>query len=104
MLDEKKLKEKFQVAKDRKEMFISLRKSTLLSFVNDSGARYSSLVLPVDRSDLTCSISSLDKEEFMKCAIPSSAPKFLIASTWFFISEISGDTTMAVPLLINAGN
>ena len=35
MLDEKKLKEKFQVAKDRKEMFISLNTDKFIKYVEN---------------------------------------------------------------------
>ena len=50
------------------------------------------------------SISVLFKEEFKTCATEVSLEINLNESTWFFISAISGETTIAVPSLIRAGS
>ena len=55
-------------------------------------------------SSFTRFTSVLFNEEFKTCATPSCSETALMASTWFFIKAISGDTTIAVPSLIKAGN
>ena len=73
-------------------------------FVNDSGATYNNLVTPEVTSDFTWFISVFVRGEFKTCAMPCSELKLRIASTWFFINAIKGETTIAVPSKTNAGN
>ena len=80
------------------------KNSIYSSLVKDSGATYNSLVMPEVLSFFTLAISVLFKEEFNTCAIPCSELKLRMASTWFFIKAISGETTIAVPSNTNAGN
>ena len=44
------------------------------------------------------------REELRTWAIPSTEESPLIASTWFFIKAIKGETTIAVPSEIKAGS
>ena len=60
--------------------------------------------MPFEISFLTLATSVLFKEEFNTCATPSFSDIPLIASTWFFIKAIKGETTIAVPSFINAGS
>ena len=76
----------------------------LSSLFKVSGATYNNLVFPESTSFLTVAISDLFKEEFKKWAMPVSLLKPRIASTWFFIKAIKGETIIAVPSLIMAGN
>ena len=88
----------------KKDIFTDLKNSTFSSLVSDSGATYNNFVIPLTISSLTCFISVLFNDEFNTCATPFSFEIPLMASTWFFIKAINGDTTMAVPSCINAGN
>ena len=87
-----------------KDNLTPFKNSIYSSLVKDSGATYNSLVTPEVMSFFTVAISVLFKEEFKTWAIPYSELKLLIASTWFFINAISGETTIAVPSNTNAGN
>ena len=88
----------------KNEMVILVKKFIFSCLVNDSGATYNNLVNPLVTSFFTLEISPLFKEEFKKWATPSLSLTWRMASTWFFINAISGDTTIAVPLDINAGS
>ena len=55
---------------DMPDTFKSLRKSMLSCLASDSGAMYSSLVTPEERSCLTSTICLLLSEEFQTCAMP----------------------------------
>ena len=74
------------------------------SFVRLSGATYRSFVLPFRISSFTCNICCFDSELLRKCAMFSLVLILRMASTWFFISAISGDMTIAVPSSMSEGN
>ena len=74
------------------------------SFVSDSGATYSSLVLPDSTSFLTSSMAERDSEELMKWAMPSSSLNERMASTWFFIKAMRGEMTTATPSIRSEGS
>ena len=80
------------------------RNSTVSSLARDSGATYNIFVRPAITSAFTFLIALFVSEEFRKWAISSRSLLFLIASTWFFISAISGDIMMAVPGSMSAGS
>ena len=71
------------------------------SFFRDT---YKSFVIPFEISSLTWATSVLFNDEFNTCATPLFSEIPLIASTWFFINAIKGDTTIAVPSFIRAGS
>ena len=87
-----------------KDTFTERKNSTFSSLVSDSGATYKSFVMPFTISSFTRFTSVLFNEEFKTWAIPSSFEIPRMASTWFFIKAIKGDTTMAVPSCMSAGN
>ena len=75
------------------------------SFVRDSGATYRSLVFPARRSSRTSSTCWRESEEFRKWAmLPEPHSKPLSRSTWFFISAMRGEITIAVPSMRRAGS
>ena len=88
----------------KKEIFIDFKKSILVTFEKDSGARNKSFVFLLKTSFFTWLISLELNDEFNTCAILFSSEKPLIASTWFFIKAIKGEITTAVPSKINAGS
>ena len=87
-----------------KLMRTDCRNCTFSAFVRLSGATYSNFVRPEMTSSFTCNVSALFKLELRKCATAASSWWARRASTWFFIKAMSGDTTMAVPSSIRAGN
>ena len=74
------------------------------ALLSDSGAMYSNFVRPALKSWRTSTISRLLSEEFHTWATPSDSAKLRSASTWFFISAISGEITMATPSISSAGS
>ena len=86
------------------DMGTVFKKSVYSSLVSDSGATYSSFVIPARMSAFTCSTSPFVSEEFSTCATEDSVDMPRMASTWFFIRAISGEMMMAVPSISNAGN
>ena len=57
----------------KNDIEILVKKSIFSFFVSDSGATYNNFVSPFITSFLTLLTSLLFKEEFKKCAIPSSS-------------------------------
>ena len=70
------------------------RNSSVPSVSSRSGAKYNSRKRPLRTSAVTCRRWAADS---VLLANAAGTPQFRNASTWSFISEISGETTTANP-------